>query len=85
MSATISVLFYVRKSKRALPKSGKHAIRMRITVAGESFNFSTKLFIRKTDWAQASGCATGSSEERNISTVALKDFGRRRSTASENL
>src|ERR1043166_3971073 len=74
MSATISVLFYVRKSKRALPKSGKLPIRMRITVLGESFNLSTKLFIPKSDWSQTAACATGSSQETQHINSCLEGF-----------
>ena len=61
MSSTISVLFFAPKSK--VLTNGTVAIRIRISVAAERFDASTKLYIREADWSQSLGCAIGSSEE----------------------
>jgi site-specific recombinase XerD len=61
MSATISLLFYARKSKPG--KDGKLPIYMRVTIDGERFDTSTKRFIAEDRWSQEAGKVIGHSEE----------------------
>jgi hypothetical protein len=72
MSSTISVLFFAPKSK--VLTNGTVAIRIRISVAAERFDASTKLYIREADWSQSLGCAIGSSEESRHINACLEGF-----------
>jgi site-specific recombinase XerD len=61
MSATISVLFFARKSKPG--KDGKLPIYMRVTIDGDRFDTGTKRFIAEDRWSQDAGKVLGYSEE----------------------
>lgn len=61
MSATISVLFFTRKSKPG--KEGKIPIYMRVTIDGERFDTGTKRFVSLDRWSQEAGKMLGGSEE----------------------
>lgn len=61
MSATISVLFFARKSKPG--KDGKLPIYMRVTIDGDRFDTGTKRFIAEDRWSQEAGKVLGHSEE----------------------
>jgi site-specific recombinase XerD len=61
MSHTISVLFYARKSR--LTKQGLVPIYMRVTLGGERFQITTKIYIHEEQWSLEAGKMKGNSEE----------------------
>ncbi len=61
MSATISVLFFARKSKPG--KENKVPIYMRVTIDGERFDTGTRRTVSLDRWSQAAGKTLGNSEE----------------------
>ncbi|MBZ0245127.1 MAG: site-specific integrase [Cyclobacteriaceae bacterium] len=61
MSNTISVLFYARKSRSTT--QGLIPVYMRVTLAGERFDVTTKLYIREEQWSPEAGKMKGNSEE----------------------
>ena len=61
MSHTISVLFYARKSRATT--QGLIPIYMRVTLDGDRFDATTKLYIREEQWSVEAGKMKGSSEE----------------------
>lgn len=60
MSATISIIFFARKSK--LNRKGEAPIYMRVTMAGKRFDTGTKRFILLKNWSADAGRAKGTSE-----------------------
>lgn len=60
MSATISIIFFARKSKAN--SRGEAPIYMRITIQGERFDLGTKRFIAMENWLPEAGRAKGNSE-----------------------
>lgn len=61
MSHTISVLFYARKSRATT--QGLIPIYMRITLKGERFGVTTKVYVREEQWSIEAGKMKGSTEE----------------------
>lgn len=61
MSATISVLFFARKSKPS--KENKVPIYMRVTIDGERFDTGTRRTVSLDRWSQEAGKTLGNSEE----------------------
>jgi len=61
MSHTISVLFYARKSRATT--QGLIPIYMRITLKGERFGVTTKIYVREDQWSVEAGKMKGSTEE----------------------
>src|SRR5882757_6239946 len=72
MSTTISILFFARKSR--INVAGKVPIYMRISVAAERFNVTTKIYIREEDWSQNSCSVIGTSEEAKKINACLEGF-----------
>lgn len=60
MNATISVLFFARKSKSN--SQGEVPIYMRITINGERYDLGTKRFVTLENWLPEAGRVKGSSE-----------------------
>jgi integrase len=60
MNATISVLFFARKSKAN--SRGEAPIYMRITINGERFDLGTKRFVGMENWLTEAGKVNGRSE-----------------------
>ncbi len=60
MSATISVLFFARKSKAN--SRGEAPIYMRITINGERYDLGTKRFIPMDNWLAQAGRVKGTTE-----------------------
>ena len=60
MNATISVLFFARKSKSN--SQGKAPIYMRITINGERYDLGTKRFVTLESWLPEAVRLKGSSE-----------------------
>ncbi|MCE7865200.1 MAG: hypothetical protein DYG99_16830 [Bacteroidetes bacterium CHB5] len=61
MSLTISVLFYARKSRATT--QGLIPIYMRVTLKGERFGVTTKVYVREEQWSIEAGKMKGSTEE----------------------
>ena len=61
MSHTISVLFYARKSRATT--QGLIPIYIRVTLGGERYEVTTKLYIREEQWSVEAGKMKGNSEE----------------------
>lgn len=60
MNATMSVLFFARKSKSN--RRGGTPIYMRITINGERYDLGTKRFVEMGNWLPEAGRVKGSSE-----------------------
>lgn len=60
MNATMSVLFFARKSKSN--RRGDTPIYMRITINGERYDLGTKRFVEIENWLPEAGRVKGSSE-----------------------
>lgn len=60
MSATISLLFFCRKSKAN--RCGEVPIYMRITIDGQRFDLGTKRFVAIENWSSEAGRVKGNSE-----------------------
>lgn len=60
MNATMSVLFFARKSKST--RRGGTPIYMRITINGERYDLGTKRFVEMGNWLPEAGRVKGSSE-----------------------
>lgn len=60
MNATLSVLFFARKSKAN--SRGESPIYMRITINGERYDLGTKRFVGMDNWLAEAGRVKGSSE-----------------------
>lgn len=60
MNATMSVLFFARKSKSN--GRGETPIYMRITINGERYDLGTKRFVKMENWLPEAGRVKGSSE-----------------------
>lgn len=60
MNATMSVLFFARKSKSN--RRGETPIYMRITINGERYDLGTKRFVKMENWLPEAGRVKGSSE-----------------------
>jgi site-specific recombinase XerD len=69
---SISVLFYARKS-RATTK-GLIPVYMRVTLGGDRFEISTKLYVQEDQWLHEAGKMKGSNEEAKRMNSLLDAF-----------
>lgn len=72
MNSSISVLFYARKS-RATAK-GLIPVYLRITLGGERFEISTKLYVQEDQWSHEAGKMKGNNEEAKRMNALLDAF-----------
>ncbi|MEJ7770038.1 MAG: phage integrase SAM-like domain-containing protein [Chitinophagaceae bacterium] len=68
----ISLLFFIRKSKKLL--NGTVPIYIRITIAESRFEIATKRYIEPKKWNPAAQKVTGSSEEIKTTNAYLKSL-----------
>ncbi len=72
MSASMNILFYAKKTKTTI--DGLVPIYMRLTIAGDRFEISTKRYVKGDQWSPESGRMKGSHEEAKQVNSLLDAF-----------